>query len=216
MGTMRLLLIRHAQTTSNVDLLLDTAVPGADLTDLGRAQAEAVPAALEGVNIDLIVVSDLVRTHQTAEPLARARGLTPWVRGGVREISAGELEMRGDMESLHRFHRMVAAWETDLDSTITGGETGRQMLERYDGVLDEVHREIGDDGTAVVFSHGAVMRTWSAMRVDGVDMRYAADNPLANTALIDIAGQPGGWTLDSWGHVPLGEAEPLASRAATR
>jgi broad specificity phosphatase PhoE len=33
---MRLLLIRHAQTTSNVLHLLDTAEPGAALTEVGR------------------------------------------------------------------------------------------------------------------------------------------------------------------------------------
>ena len=204
------MLIRHGQTTSNVDLLLDTAVPGADLTDLGRAQSDAIPAALKSVDIDLIVASDLVRTQQTAEPLARARGLTPWVRGGVREISAGELEMLGDPDSLERYHHMVAGWVDDPHSTIPGGETGAQMLGRFDSVVEEIHREVGEEGTAVVFSHGAVVRTWSALRVEGVTMDFAASNPLHNTALVAVSGRPGAWALDSWGHVPLGEGQPLA------
>ena len=37
---MRLILIRHGQTHSNVAHALDTTVPGADLTDLGREQAD--------------------------------------------------------------------------------------------------------------------------------------------------------------------------------
>ncbi|MCM1975585.1 histidine phosphatase family protein, partial [Streptomyces sp. G1] len=36
---MRLLLVRHGQTPTNVDYLLDTAVPGPGLTELGLAQA---------------------------------------------------------------------------------------------------------------------------------------------------------------------------------
>ena len=43
--------------------------------------------------VDAIYVSDLIRTHQTAAPLAEDRGLEPVVRSGVREIQAGDYEM---------------------------------------------------------------------------------------------------------------------------
>lgn len=43
---MRLLLVRHGETPSNVDRLLDTAVPGPGLTRLGERQAAALPEAL--------------------------------------------------------------------------------------------------------------------------------------------------------------------------
>lgn len=206
---MRLLLIRHGQTTSNVDLLLDTAVPGADLTDLGRKQAAAIPGALAAVDIDLVVASDLVRTQQTAQPLAEARGLTPWVRGGIREISAGDLEMRGDEEALIAYHEMVVRWSEDLDFTVPGGETGAQMLQRYDQVIAEAHEAVGDEGTAVFVSHGSVIRTWSALRMDGVDGEWSATHLLANTALVAARGRPGRWTLESWGMEPLGDGEPI-------
>jgi len=44
---MRLILIRHGQTVSNVGGLLDTAHPGADLTPLGRQQAGSLVTTLE-------------------------------------------------------------------------------------------------------------------------------------------------------------------------
>jgi len=89
----RLLLIRHGQTSSNVERLLDTAVPGADLTDEGREQAEQLVGKLEQQPLEAIYVSDLVRTQQTAAPLAKARGLEPVIRPGLREIQAGDYEM---------------------------------------------------------------------------------------------------------------------------
>jgi broad specificity phosphatase PhoE len=67
---MHLLLLRHGQTGSNVIGALDTAVPGAPLTELGERQAAAVPGALQP--IDSITVSTLLRTQQTAAPLAAA------------------------------------------------------------------------------------------------------------------------------------------------
>ena len=45
---MRLILILHGQTTSNVDGLLDTDEPGAGLTGLGFVQAAGLPDALGG------------------------------------------------------------------------------------------------------------------------------------------------------------------------
>ncbi|MGJ9403532.1 histidine phosphatase family protein [Arthrobacter sp. KK5.5] len=75
MGDIRLVLVRHGQTTSNVGQNLDTAAPGADLTDLGREQAMALPAALGGVGIETLYAPNLVRTQQTAAPLARELGL---------------------------------------------------------------------------------------------------------------------------------------------
>nr|WP_284288846.1 histidine phosphatase family protein [Angustibacter aerolatus] len=89
---MRLILVRHGQTPSNVQRLLDTAVPGADLTDLGRQQAERVPTGLADEPVEAVYASTLVRTQQTAGPLAAALGLDVQVRDGLREITAGDLE----------------------------------------------------------------------------------------------------------------------------
>ncbi|POC80683.1 histidine phosphatase family protein, partial [Vibrio vulnificus] len=43
---MRLILIRHGQTESNVHRLLDTAMPGPGLTELGQQQAAGLVSAL--------------------------------------------------------------------------------------------------------------------------------------------------------------------------
>ena len=93
---MRLILVRHGQTSSNISRALDTTEPGPDLTNLGRAQAAALPRMLDGTPIEAIYASTLVRTQQTAAPLAAAHGLDVQVRAGLREVSAGELEMRFD------------------------------------------------------------------------------------------------------------------------
>ena len=64
--------MRHGQTHANVSGELDTAHPGLDLTDLGRAQATTAAQALAGEQLDAIYVSSRVRTHQTAAPTAEA------------------------------------------------------------------------------------------------------------------------------------------------
>ena len=81
--------MRHGQTHANVSGELDTAHPGLDLTDLGRAQAAAAAKALAEEHLDAIYVSSRVRTHQTAAPTAEDRGLTPTELDGLEEIAAG-------------------------------------------------------------------------------------------------------------------------------
>src|SRR5664279_3486691 len=107
---MHLALIRHGQTPSNVLGLLDTGVPGPRLTDLGMEQAAALPTALSGQRIDVLYASTQIRSQLTAAPLAAERELDIVIRDGLREIDAGELEMRGDDEAVRGYLTTVAAW----------------------------------------------------------------------------------------------------------
>ena len=64
--TTNLILLRHA----------DRNVLSKDLDDGGRARAAALPAALEGIQIDAIYSPDFSRNLDTVAPLAKQRGLT--------------------------------------------------------------------------------------------------------------------------------------------
>lgn len=69
----RLFLVRHGQTTSNAIHALDTALPGADLTDLGREQAtEAGRILATRTRKARILSSQAARAQQTAVNLAHA------------------------------------------------------------------------------------------------------------------------------------------------
>ncbi|MFE7855084.1 histidine phosphatase family protein [Streptomyces sp. NPDC057403] len=209
---MRLLLVRHGQTPSNVGALLDTAVPGAPLTPLGERQAAALPEALADEDIEALYVSTLVRTQLTAAPLAAARGLEPLVRDGIREVSAGDLEMLpGDSEHGLLYMKTVFAWaagETEL--RMPGGESGTEALARYDAVVAEA--AASGAGTVAMVSHGAAIRMWTAARADNVDVPFAAAHPLQNTGVVILEGTPrDGWKALSWAGAlvaPAGEGGP--------
>ncbi|MGW5637917.1 histidine phosphatase family protein [Streptomyces sp. NPDC003832] len=196
---MRLLLVRHGQTPTNLDYLLDTAVPGPGLTELGEAQAAALPEALADEDIEAIYVSTLLRTRLTAAPLAAARGLDMLVRDGIREITAGDLEMLpGDSPRGELYMRTAFSWaagETGL--RMPGGENGEEVLGRFDEVVAEAAR--GGARTVVMVSHGAVIRTWTAARADNVDIAFAAGHRLANTGVVVLEGSPAdGFKALSW------------------
>lgn len=199
---MRLLLIRHGQTHSNVGRHLDTAAPGADLTPLGERQARALPAALDGHGVGALYVSTLVRTQQTAAPLARALGLTAHVRDGLREISAGSLEMASDDASVRTYVETMLRWAAgDLEARIPGGESGRATLDRFDRVVEEAAEA---SEVAVLVSHGAVIRAWTAARCEDVTAELVAENPLSNTGAVVLTGSPSRWRLERWHPEALG------------
>ena len=201
---MRLILIRHGETTANVALALDTAVPGADLTELGHAQAAALTDTLDGTAVDAIYASTLVRTQQTAAPLATARRLTVQVRSGLREISAGDLEMADDAESVRHYLDTSLAWAAgDLTPKLPGGETGAAVLSRFDAVVEEA-AATGAESVAL-FSHGTIIRAWATARSDFPAER-AARSRLANTDVVELEGSPDdGWRVLTWAGTPVND-----------
>jgi broad specificity phosphatase PhoE len=197
----RLLLIRHAETTANAQRLLDTAPPGTDLSERGRIQAEELVEALADVPLEAIYVSDLVRTQQTAAPLAAARGLVPLVRPGVREIQAGEYEMAPDDGSWGAYLAVLYRWaDGEPDARIPGGESGTEVLARYDAVVAEAAQH----ETAAIVSHGAMIRAWTGARAANVDRAFVADTRLYNAAVIVLDGNPdAGWRVETWANEPV-------------
>ena len=203
---MRLLLVRHGQTAANIRGELDTAPPGPGLTRLGRRQAKAIPGELAAESIDGIYSSALIRTQETAHPLAVARGLPVVVRDGLHEIAAGELERRSDWPSVQRYLEVISAWGVgELDVAMPGGTDGHEFFGRLDGAFAAIAAEHADDATVAVVNHSAAIRVWTAARARNIEPIYAARARLENAEIVVVSGSPtGGWDLVSWGGSPPG------------
>ena len=199
---MRLILVRHGQTPANVDGILESTVPGPGLTALGHEQSEALVEALADEKIDAIFVSSMIRTHLTAAPLVASRGLEPAVRDGLREIAAGDVEGKTDEASVHQYVHTLLEWcAGELDVRMPGAETGHEVIERFDQVVDEAEA-LGVDSVVLV-SHGAMIRAWCAARTGNVDLDFVSNHYVVNTGIVVIEGSTeGGWEVESW----LGES----------
>jgi broad specificity phosphatase PhoE len=195
---MRLILVRHGQTSSNVAGLLDTDEPGAGLTGLGLEQAAALPDVLRDESIEVLYASTLVRTQQTAAPLASFLGLEVRIRDGLREVRAGALEMLGDDASVQTYLSTTFAWGSgDVHVRMPGAESGAEVFARYDAVVEEIAGS--GAGTAAIVSHGSVIRAWTAARAENITPDFAARNALANTGAVLLEGSPSdGWHALAW------------------
>lgn len=195
---MRLFLVRHGQTHANVARQLDTAVPGLDLTDEGRAQARALADRLGGEDLGAIYTSDLVRTQQTAAPLAELLGLELVVLPGLREIQAGDWEMSTEWQP---YVDAVVRWRDDPHDAIPGGDSGAVFMQRYDDAI----ARIAADGheSAVAVSHGAAMRVWCSASL-GLPADFFDERRLDNAHVVTMEGDPDtGWGLLAWGDEPV-------------
>ncbi|MEO7753834.1 MAG: histidine phosphatase family protein [Terracoccus sp.] len=198
---MRLHLVRHGQTHANVGRQLDTAPPGADLTDEGQAQARALVDRLRGQDLGAIYVSDLVRTHQTAAPIAHALGLGLVVLPGLREIQAGDHEMSTVWQP---YVDAVIRWREEPTHQIPGGEDGVGFMARYDAAIARIAADGHDSALAI--SHGAAMRVWCSASL-GLPADFFDGRRLDNTHVATMEGDPvAGWTLLAWGDEPVTRA----------
>lgn len=202
---MRLFLARHSETPTNLERLLDTRIPGPGLTQLGERQARRLSDALTDVSLDAVYASTMLRTQLTAEPLARAHTLDVQIRAGVREVQAGEYEMRGE-EWFGPYIDVLRSWMGgDLSRRMPGAESGMEFLDRFDEVVTEIGREGHEN--AVVISHGAAIRTWATLRCDNLDSTFTNDNLIPNGAYAQLDGDVDkGWRAVVWAGQKLDES----------
>lgn len=191
---MRLLLIRHGRTASNVGRLLDTGHPGAPLDDTGLSQAEALVAALAEEPIEAVFTSDLTRARQTGAPLAAALGVPVRELPGLREIYAGDEDMSPDWNP---YVAVLDSWFDDPTNSLPNGENAVVFLDRFDKAVAEI-AAAGVECAALV-SHGAALRVWVPARAANLKPGAARAWRLDNTDVIIADGDPtSGWRISKW------------------
>jgi broad specificity phosphatase PhoE len=144
-------LVRHGESEGNAARVF-TGQSDSPLTPRGRQQAATVADELAKVKFDRIVSSDLSRTRDTAEVIARPHGLTVEVVPELREINVGDRTGK-------RFDETAALpnWNDEGFVAWPGGETLDQVLARTLGAIDRLIRE-SPGKTILVVGHGGVNR----------------------------------------------------------
>lgn len=158
-STTRFILIRHAQSTWNVAGRWQ-GHGDPPLSDVGLAQAERCAQRLAEMDLDadLLVCSDLLRTRQTAEPIANALDLEAIPSAALRELDVGEWTglTRDEIEA--RDPDLLAAFESaDPNVRPGGGETRNEIRVRVRRVVERLGRE--HPGQCIVMVvHAGVIR----------------------------------------------------------
>lgn len=206
MSTFRLMLVRHGQTPANVRKALDTRPPGAPLTEEGREQARTLAESLATEPIVGLYASLATRAQQTAAAVAERIGLPLTVLDTVHEVYVGDLEGETGVGPLTTFHRIYSAWlDGQLNERVPGGETGREVLDRFLPAVERI-RDTHPDGVAVLVSHGAAIRLVANELAGNVSAEAANAVLLPNTGRIVLEvdpAEPSGWRCLEWTGIPI-------------
>ncbi|OBF41161.1 hypothetical protein A5724_06235 [Mycobacterium sp. ACS1612] len=211
---MTLTFVRHAESEANEARVINTSVPGPHLTPRGQQQAVDIAEALKGNGYDGIYASSMIRTQETAQPLATELGMPITVLPGLREIDAGVFEGQSEDSGLGRIGYVLgpAAWTLGARFVPVLGSTDGNA---FDARVDDAVQKIYDSGdrNAVVFSHGATIMFWTMMNVDNPDLGLLLTHPLDNTDVVVITGNPeDGWTLENWDGIEVAEEPSLPTK----
>jgi broad specificity phosphatase PhoE len=189
-------LMRHGESTVNVDRIVKCRELDGDLTDKGREQARLVGHWLLDKGIQKIVASPFHRAQQSAEIVSQILGLPVDTDDDLREIDCGDLEGRGDPEAWQLWNDASTQWyQGEWDTPFAGGETQRQARERFERAL---MRACEQDQNILLVSHGGISTRILPHLVADYDA-WPKTEHLANTGLILLEpSDEGRFTCGGW------------------
>lgn len=202
MSGLRLVLMRHGETPSNVLGQLDSRPPGPSLTDRGRRQAEEAAELLAGEPVVAVYASVATRAQETAAPVAARHGLDVQVLADVHEVFVGDLECSNAPDDVATFVAVYRSWHAgDLDVPMPGGESGRQLLDRFLPVVERLRRT-HSDGVVVLVSHGMSIRLAATALASNITTDFADRHFLPNCQHITLRYEGDGWRCLAWPPAP--------------
>lgn len=147
---MKLYITRHGETLRNAE----NRVLGRDdigLNEKGIAQAEELAEKLKNISIDVIFTSPLSRAKDTANAIAREKGMIPVEDNRIIEVEFGKYE------GVPRDYEPYQNAKREHFKRYPGGESYFDMVYRIYDFLYMLRREYADKNVLVV-SHGGVCR----------------------------------------------------------
>ncbi|MBX6367602.1 MAG: histidine phosphatase family protein [Rhodospirillales bacterium] len=162
-----MILVRHGQSEFNVHYGASRCDPGirdAPLTELGRAQARAVAAALAAAPLDRIVASPYTRTLETAEIISATLRLPITVEPLVGERAAFSCDI-GSPPSLLAARWPHLSFEHLDDPWWPAHEESEESLALRCGRFRETIAGTADWHRVLVVTHWGVIRTLTGMPV---------------------------------------------------
>ena len=158
---------RHGQTIWNVENKICGATDIA-LTELGHQQAEELGRKIlaEGIQIDEILASPLVRAAETARHVSEVTGIPMRIEERLREQNFGRYE------STPRNGEEFARAKGNFINSFDGGETMLHLAQRIYNLLDDVKQD--EEKTYLLVAHNGIARVIRSYFEDMTNEEYAA------------------------------------------
>ena len=176
-----------------------------ELSETGRAQAEALGRRLSGQQLDAIYVTQLRRTVQTAAPLALALGARTLVEPDLVEVHMGEWEGGAYRRRIAERDPLAArVFAEERWDVVPGAESNDSLRSRTAGAIERIARA-HPGGCVVAVSHAVAISSVLAHATRSSPFAFIAlDNASVSTLVVsgdrwtlrcfnDTAHLAGGW-----------------------
>ena len=157
-----ILLVRHG-ATQETDAQCYPSTRDLPLSARGRAQAAALAAKLQGVELDAVFTSPSQRARETAATLLPPRHLELQVIPELAEMGFGQLAGKSFPEAVLAFPEVLKRWaENPFEVTLPEGEPFLDFVGRVRRVRRQLTREWACHTIAVV-AHGGIIAVWRCL-----------------------------------------------------
>ncbi|MCG8587665.1 MAG: histidine phosphatase family protein [Proteobacteria bacterium] len=183
----RLLIVRHGETSANLDGVWHGSTDTA-LTERGLAQAQRVAAYLgdHARDVGALYSSPLERARHTAAAIGRSLGIEAAIHRQLGEYDLGRWEGKTFRE-LHDEHRLWEHMRRDPDFAPHGGESPRGVALRMLGALRDIARAHAGE-RAIVVSHGGALSLAFGTLLEGAEGRWTG--VMDNCAVSELVLEP--------------------------
>lgn len=203
----RFYLIRHGETDWNKGGRYQ-GWTDIELNEAGREQARLLGRRFAYLPLDAVYVSPLKRAIATAEPMARAKGLTPIVDEHFKEINFGEWEGSTIAELSQKYGKAYTDFFDDPFSYPMPGEGSFQNVIRRSVPGFEALEQRHKGQNVAIVSHGGLLRVMLVALL-GMDIHFYRKTWMTNTSItmVDVAedGKRLLMTLNDKAHLEMAE-----------
>lgn len=161
---------RHGQTIWNVENKICGATDIA-LTELGHTQAKELGERIkaEGIHIDKILYSPLMRAADTAKHIAEVTGVSAEEEMRLKEQNFGRYE------STPRNGAEFSVAKAQFVNSYDGGESMLKLSQRIYNLLDDIKKEAESEGTVyLLVAHNGISRIIESYFHDMTNEEFAA------------------------------------------
>lgn len=158
----RIYFIRHGESESN---LIHQFAGSLDmsLTERGREQAAATAAFLKDVPFTAVYSSDLKRAYDTAQAVAKPRGMSVIGDQRLREIYAGDWEGRSYDDLDREFAVSYGVWRTQIGlAQCPNGESVAQLQDRVNRCVQDIVQNHPNQYVCIV-THATPIRVMESL-----------------------------------------------------
>lgn len=194
-----LIVVRHGETSWNREKRMQ-GTTDTTLSELGRAQAQALGRRLASHGFSALYSSDLSRARDTARAIAEHTGRKLVVDPRLQERRFGIFEGLTAAEIISRYPVEHACFASrDPEYEVPGGESARMFTQRCLGCLSEIAgRHSGEE--VVVVTHGLVLDSLYRA-AHGLEHGAPRPVPLINASVNLFGYGASAWRLVLWGDV---------------